>query len=420
MRSDKKLTTKYCALQGTYWMLAAVGLAFVTPLLEAKGFNSIEIGWLNGVKYISVIVFQIWIATFSDQHAKTFPLKWIMEIMGVLGILAAAIFWFLDNNFLEAVIVFILYGATVNCLSPIVDSLSIQYMNHGREFNYTLSRACGSGCWAISCVAIGAFSDLFGVNNILLLQISATVLFLVVCVIMDPVDFSKENRLPECGKKSDNDVSFCDLSAEDNTKVHTSWYLIRNYPKYTLFLIGCMILFMGYNLNATFMIDVIEGLGGGHTEFGLGEFVLAVSEMPVALFFVKMRKRFSIDQMMIICALFCTLRAIATTFAPTVSFVILSQTLEVLGLGIFYAGSVYFVMENLPDTDVVKGVSFINVASVGVGQAVASICCGMIKAALGLYNLLLISSAVSFVAIIIMLIMNRTPNSLSRLHIYRS
>lgn len=433
MRNDRKLTIKYCALQGTYWMLAAVGLAFVTPLLEAKGFNSIEIGWLNAVKYISVIVFQIWIAAFSDKHAKTFPLKWIMEIMGVIGIITAGVFLFLDNNFLEAVIIFILYGATVNCLSPIVDSLSIQYMNHGRNFNYTLSRACGSGCWAVSCVVIGAFSDTFGVNNILILQILATILFLCICVIMDPVDF-KEDSLDKDTKRSRNSMSAskkikeetaiaevsCTQEVESTkkigeTKVHSSWYLICNYPKYTLFLIGCTIIFMGYNLNATFMVDVIQGLGGSHTDFGLGEFVLAASEMPVAIFFVKMRKRFSIDQMMIICALFCTLRATATTIAPTVLLVILSQTLEILGLSIFYAGSVYFVMENLPDTDVVKGVSFINVASVGVGQAAASICCGMIKASLGLHNLLVISSLVSFLAIVVMILMNMVPKQRKRM-----
>lgn len=417
MENYKKRTMKYCALQGTYWMLAAVGLAFVTPLLEAKGFNSMEIGWLNAVKYISVIFFQVWIAAFSDRHAKTFPMKWIMQIMGVTGIISAVAFWFLDNNFAEAVIIFILYGAVVNCLSPIVDSLSVQYMNHGQDLHYTLSRACGSGTWAVACVVIGSFSDCFGINNILILQIVSTIAFLAVTVIMEPVDFSKDEKV-EKATTQDTNVKRIESQEEtpqeirsevEKAEVHSSWYLIRNYPKYTLFLAGCMIIFMGYNLNATFMIDVVEGLGGSHTDFGLAEFVLAAAEMPVAIFFSRMRKKFSIDQMMVICAIFCTLRAAATTFAPTVLLVILSQGFEILGLGIFYAGSVYFVMENLPETDVVKGVSFINVASVGVGQAIASVCCGMIKSAVGLHNLLIISSLVSFLAVLVMLLMKIAP-----------
>lgn len=417
MSNEKKLTIKYCALQGTYWMLAAVGLAFVTPLLEAKGFRSEEIGWLNAIKYISVIFFQIWIAAFSDKHAKTFPLKWIMEIMGVLSIVAAAMFWFLEDDFIQAVVIFIVYGATVNCLSAIVDSLSVQYMNHGQNLDYTLSRACGSGTWAVSCVALGSFSDLFGINNILLLQIAATVAFLGICAIMEPVHFSETGEETESDKNEVNHFGAAggaskkqeSAAGKEEGTVHSSWYLVWNYPKYALFLLGCMFVFMGYSLNATFMVDIIEGLGGSHTDFGLGEFTLAIAEVPVALFFARLRKRFSVEQLMIVCAAFCTLRAAATTFAPTVLLVILSQALEIFGLSIYYAGSVYFVMENLPDTDIVKGVSFINVASVGVGQAIASASCGMIKAALGLHKLLLVSIGVSFAAVLVMLAMNLAP-----------
>lgn len=410
MAYERKLTIKYCALQATYWMLAAVGLAFVTPLLEAKGFSSVEIGWLNGVKYLSVIVFQIGIAAFTDKHVQTVSLKWIMGIMAAVSIVAAGIFWLAKDNFMQAVVIFVLYGATVNCLSPIVDSLSIQYMNHGRNFNYTLSRAWGSGMWATSCVVIGWFSDFCGVNNILLLQIGATVLFLCVVVIMDPVDFSKGAKQEET-KAAEQKMP---------SKVHSSWHLLCHYPKYTLFLLGCMVIFMGYNLNATFMIDVIQNLGGSHTDFGIGEFVLAISEVPVALFFVKMRRKFSIDQLMIVCAAFCTFRAGATTFAPTVPLVILSQGFELFGLSIFYAGSVYFVMENLPDTDVVKGVSFINVASVGIGQTIASVTCGMLKTYFGLHNLLVISTLVSLAAVFIMIVMSKAPREidLSRARCY--
>ena len=65
MQVERMLTVKYAALQGAYWFLAAVGLAFVTPLLEGKGYSGLEIGCLNAVKYLSVIVFQVWLAAFS-------------------------------------------------------------------------------------------------------------------------------------------------------------------------------------------------------------------------------------------------------------------------------------------------------------------------------------------------------------------
>ncbi len=401
MKTDKKLTAKYGALQGAYWMLAAVGMAFLTPILEAKEFSSAEIGWLNAIKFASVIIFQIWIAAFSDRHAKTVSLKWVMEAMAVVSMAAAGILWLIEDDFIQAALVFILYGATVSCLSPIIDSLSIQYLNHGRNLNYTVARSAGSVTWAFACIGIGKAADICGVNNILLLQIAATILFFVICVWMDPVDFSKESTAEsEEVKKSD-----------DEKKVHSSFYLICNYPKYTLFLIACLIMYMGYNLNATFMIDIIKRLGGGHTELGWSEFVLAISEVPVMLLFAKMRKKFSLDQLMVICAIFCTLRAAGTAFAPNVLLVILAQGFEIFGMSIYYAGIVFFVMENLPDTDVVKGVSFINVAAVGVGQVFASAVCGMIRDAFGLDWLLNISILVSACSILLMIGMLRAPKN---------
>ena len=219
---------------------------------------------------------------------------------------------------------------------------------------------------------------------------------------MDPVDFS-------CDTKTDGNAQNANRSNRENDTVHSSLYILRNFPKYVLFLLGCMFVFMGYNLNATYMIDIIHYAGGNHTAFGIGEFVLAASEVPFALVFVYVRRKISVDKMMVVCALFCTLRAAATTFAPGVALIILSQGFEILGLSIFYAASVYFVMENLPDSDVIKGVSFINVASVGVGQMIGSVLCGIIKSTFGLWNLLYISIVVSFVGVLIMIGMVKAP-----------
>ena len=49
---NRRITVKYCFLQGGYWTLAAVAMAFTTPLLEAKGFSGTEIGihFSNGIR----------------------------------------------------------------------------------------------------------------------------------------------------------------------------------------------------------------------------------------------------------------------------------------------------------------------------------------------------------------------------------
>lgn len=81
MIDERKLTIRYSVLQGIYWMLAVVAMGYVTPLLEAKGFGNVQIGLLNAVKYASVVIFQVMIASFLDKYARTIPLKYFVAVL---------------------------------------------------------------------------------------------------------------------------------------------------------------------------------------------------------------------------------------------------------------------------------------------------------------------------------------------------
>lgn len=391
---ERKLTAKYALFQGIYWMLAAVALAYMTPILEAKGFSSMEIGILNFIKYTSVIVFQTWLGSFSDKYAKVIPLKWIIGVLAVAGLGATFVFWHFQIGMAGTVIVMIILGASVNCVSPLIDSLSIQYMNHGRKMNYTISRAAGSFTYAVSCIFAGFAADCFGTEKLLILQMIAISLLILWNGMMDRVNW-------EAGNESD------EKKCKEESKVHSVGYLFTHFPKYVLFLIACMLIFMGYNLNATFLIDVIEKLGGSNFDYGMAQFVVSFSEIPVALLFYRIIKHISIDRLMLCCSVFCTLRAAMTTFAESVPVLVVSQALELFGLAIFYAGSVFFVMENLPAADEVKGVSLINVFTVGIGEAAASLLCGVIRTHLGLHALMLVSIYVSVAGVCVMALMTR-------------
>lgn len=383
---ERGLTLKYCSLQGTYWLLAAAGMAFITPILQDKGFGAVQIGWLSAVKFLSVIVFQSVLAVYCDRHPGRNRLKAVMGVMALVSIFAAYSLYMVDNSFVKAVFIFIAYGATVNCLSAIVDSLSLQYMNHGRQFFYGASRATGSLCWAFACVGLGIFADHYGNNAILLLQMAVTVIFMMVVILMDPVNYTEE-ELQAAGQ------------VQPTAQVHSAGYILIHYPKYTLYLLVCVFLSMGYTLNTTFLVNRFTELGGTTGAYGMGEFVLALSEIPAALFIGKLMKRFSLEQLAFFSGVFCTLRAAAVTFAPTVVTIILGQALEIGGLSIYYVASVYIVKKFLPEGDVVKGVSFINTAMMGVGQSVAAFFSGILLENFGLRGLMDISMVISAISV---------------------
>lgn len=346
-KKNAKLNIKYAILQMMFWTCAASAYAYLTQMLQYKGFTDGQIGVINAVKLFSTVVFQIIIGVFSDRHAERIQLKYIISVLTAVALLLTSVFYEYKLSFVQTVMLFIGFGATFTCISPLIDSMSIKYMNGGRNINYPICRALGA----------------------------------------------RER------------IAAANITETRKTEVHTAGYLLTTYPKYRWFLIGSAVMFMGYNVGTTFLINVFERLGGNNFHYGLAEFVMAVSEVPSAFLLIKFRKRISLDKIMLCCAVFMTFKNMFAAFSDNVWVIVISQGCEMLGFGLFYSGSVYLIEEMLSPADVVKGMSLINAFTVGAGEGIGALLCGWINSRYGLTVLMdssVVISAVSIVCIVIM------------------
>lgn len=353
-KKNAKLNIKYAILQMMFWTCAASAYAYLTQMLQYKGFTDGQIGVINAVKLFSTVVFQIIIGVFSDRHAERIQLKYIISVLTVVALLLTSVFYEYKLSFVQTVTLFIGFGATFTCISPLIDSLSIKYMNDGRNINYPICRALGA----------------------------------------------RER------------IAAANITEIRKTEVHTAGYLLTTYPKYRWFLIGSAVMFMGYNVGTTFLINVFERLGGNNFHYGLAEFVMAVSEVPSAFLLIKFRKRISLDKIMLCCAVFMTFKNMFAAFSDNVWVIVISQGCEMLGFGLFYSGSVYLIEEMLSPADVVKGMSLINAFTVGAGEGIGALLCGWINSRYGLTVLMDSSVVISAVSIVCIVIMCRASNEI--------
>jgi len=353
-KKNAKLNIKYAILQMMFWTCAASAYAYLTQMLQYKGFTDGQIGVINAVKLFSTVVFQIIIGVFSDRHAERIQLKYIISVLTAVALLLTSVFYEYKLSFVQTVMLFIGFGATFTCISPLIDSLSIKYMNGGRNINYPICRALGA----------------------------------------------RER------------IAAANITETRKTEVHTAGYLLTTYPKYRWFLIGSAVMFMGYNVGTTFLINVFERLGGNNFHYGLAEFVMAVSEVPSAFLLIKFRKRISLDKIMLCCAVFMTFKNMFAAFSDNVWVIVISQGCEMLGFGLFYSGSVYLIEEMLSPADVVKGMSLINAFTVGAGEGIGALLCGWINSRYGLTVLMDSSVVISAVSIVCIVIMCRASNEI--------
>lgn len=402
-----KLNIKYAILQMMFWTCAASAYAYLTQMLQYKGFTDGQIGVINAVKLFSTVVFQIIIGVFSDRYAERIQLKYIISVLTAVALLLTFVFYEYKLSFVQTVMLFIGFGATFTCISPLIDSLSIKYMNGGKNINYPICRAAGSCAWAVACVLFGVFCDRYDANRLLILQMLFTAVMLVVLLIMDDISSCRDRRAFGVRERTE-----ANITETRKTEVHTTGYLLTTYPKYRWFLIGSAVMFMGYNVGTTFLINVFERLGGNNFHYGLAEFVMAVSEVPSAFLLIKFRKRIPLDKIMLCCAVFMTFKNMFAAFSDNVWVIVISQGCEMLGFGLFYSGSVYLIEEMLSPADVVKGMSLINASTVGAGEGIGALLCGWINSRYGLTVLMDSSVVISAVSIVCILIMCRASNEI--------
>lgn len=391
-KRDLKLQVAYCFAEGGYWLVAVVLGAFITPLLISKGFSEYEIGVITAVKCVATCVFQILIANFADKYAKKIQLKYIIAVLLGIGFLTSIIFYFVTPGLYVTLIIFVLFGIGITCTSPLIDSLSALFMNHGRKISFTVARACGSVTWAIASLALGTFCTIYGENNLLLVQ-AFFILFLIAVILL-------MEKVPTESIMTQEDKEVQEVSKEE--EVHSVFWILKTYPNYTIYVVGVFLATVCFNLSGCFMINAIEMSGGTQTHYGIAEFVLAISELPTAILFSKLRKMWKLDTMFIIFAVSNTLKAFGILLWGSVWLVVGFQTFEMFGFGLFYAANLYFVMEILPQADVVKGVSFVAMINSGIGAGVGYYLAGVFMEAYGLRNLLIISVVFGIFSIIVM------------------
>lgn len=386
------LTIKYCILQGIYWSLVIPLMEFAVPLLESEGYSSIEISVINGMRFLAMAFFQYFLGEFLDRHRERIALKHVLMFLTVIGSIGTLILYFYSSNFFITLIIFIIFGMSYGCLIPMIESMSLAYMDKGMDLNYAYSRACGSLTYFLFSLFVGFVVNKTNEKSVLIFQFFFSAMMLISAFIMP------DDRLE---KKIDAAKNY------ETAKPHKAIELLSGNKKYRLYLISCFLVLAGYGLNYAFLIDKVYLVGGTAFTFGIVNAVISISEIPVEFSFDKIRQKFKLDNIILIFPVFCTLRALGTLIAPDSMCLIFVQLFEVFGMSIYYSASLYFVKENVSVKDQVKGMSLINMFATGMGEFVSNFSAGFFKEIFGLNGLMIISVLVSALAIVTMTMMHK-------------
>lgn len=337
--NTRKLMIQYCILQGSYWASFCVIYAFATVFLLSRGFESSMIGVIIAAGNILGVILQPMVASIADRSEKI-SLHKLTAMLSVIMILLLVLLYFVPNGLLAVAVLFLLTDTFLQVIQPLINSVSVYYVNQGVSVDFGSARGIGSLSYAAASYILGIVVEKFGTRSILMAGILVALVLLVTVLSMPVLSSSAASR-PKEKEPEQNDAGLLVFAGR--------------YKNFMLTLAGITLLFTFHNMNNAYLIKVIENVGGTSADMGRMLSIAAVTELPVMFLFSRISKHFKSSTLLMVSSAFFAIRAAGFMLAGNVMTMYLAAMLQIGSFALYIPSSVYYVNETMLDQDKFKG-----------------------------------------------------------------
>lgn len=348
----KKLNLNFAGLMGSYDMVMGSITAYSVVFLVANGFNEFQVGLVTSIANLLASFIQPWLGGKVDKSVRLHLVH--VNVMIVVPSIALLIgLFFAQKIFLLVAIMYTLALMLQATLTPFMSATGVFLMNNGFKLNYGVCRAVESATFAVTSTILGILITRMGHNSILMMAIIGYIIYLFM------LRHLFKNYLQQLFVKR-----------IDNVKLNTAEIALKNsqepfFKKYSHFkyiVLGSFCFFIGHNFINLFMLQIVENVGGNTESMGNAIALAAVAEMPIMILFTRINRYIQSRILMMIAAVFFSVKMILTFTAATVGGVYFAQVFQVFSFGLYIVTSVYYVNHEMAETDKVKGQSLITTA----------------------------------------------------------
>ncbi|NLW52373.1 MAG: MFS transporter [Tissierellia bacterium] len=380
--NKKQIQLQYNLLQGLFWMLFCITISFINSYLTGKGLSPDQIGIITATFGALAALSQTVLGRIADS-SKTINWKNLIVTMIVLRILANFGILLVD----DALISGLLFGLSLllmNALIPFVNAANFYYEKNGINLNYGVARGIGSLLFAVTSYSIGQLIPVMGLEVIVIAGFIIGFLMLLITISMP------------LSKKEEDIIIHQQVNASSES-------FFKKYPKFVMLLVGFTLLMVFHNSTSTYMLQILENVGGGNKELGTAFAIAAIFELPIMFGFVYLRKKFSTHQMLIVAGFAFIGKALVYIISSSVGMIYVAQALQMLSFGLFASASVYCAEEEMDLNDKVKGQS-LAAGSITIGSVFGNLSGGFIVNSFGSDANLLFGLGVVILATVIIIL----------------
>lgn len=385
--SARKLTAQYALTQAAYWMVFCGLYTFSTVYLLSRGLSSSKIGIVVACGNLIGFVLQPYISGLADRF-EHLTLHWLIEVLIVVMIAAIVLLLLVPKVFFLVFLLFVVADALLQVLQPLLNSLSIYYVNAGINVDFGIARGVGSLSFAVMSSLLGVLCDRFGADASM---IAAVVLLVAVFCLVLSMPVIRQAEQEKVRASDDNPRETLSLTA----------FLLR-YRRFSLVLVASVLIFTFHNMYNSYLIQVVREIGGTSTQMGTALTIAACCELPAMFGFSLIAKRFSSSRLMMFAAVMFTVKAFATYLAGNIPGLYASMVLQMFSFAVITPASVYYVNEVMSEEHRYTGQALM-VGTSTVSGVIGSLLGGFLLEVTDCHSMLLVGCLISVAGTVLMI-----------------
>ena len=283
------LTPRYSCIQFFFWLVFVTLANFASVFLLNTGFTNTQIGIIIALAGVVSALLQPTVASYADKNSSP-SLKKICIFISLIALVLSAFLLFYTRSLLCTGIFYGSCFVLIQLLTPMVNSLGMESLNQGKKLNFGIGRGMGSLSAAVIASTLGILVDRFGIRTIPVSISIGLLLFLFSLWIFPFRKVPKERQQ--------------NLTAAEKAPGSGALYFFRKYKKFTIVLLGSIMVYVSHVLINSFAYQVIVEKGGSSTDMGIAMALAAIIELPTMFLFGYMQKKIRCDIWFRSCGIF--------------------------------------------------------------------------------------------------------------------
>lgn len=337
----QNLTFRYSLTQCFYWASAMGASSYATTVLLEKGLSSSLVGTLLACSGLLACLTQPFFASYADR-SKKYILPQMMLLLSALCVVCFSLQLVPGLPVIAAGIFYTIGMWASDAILPLLNALNVACDISGYSINFGAARGIGSVASATASLVLGHILAKFGHAWMFLFVIFFRILSMVVIA-----------GFPKLEKHVSTDT------ADESCGI--AEFFLR-YKWFCLSLLGIGFLGMFHSMTESYLISIMERLGGNSSNVGTALFISSMCGAPVIFFYAFFHNRLKNESLLKIAALTFLLKSVLFCLAPSIGFIYALEVLQATSYGFLGPTQVFYAGARVKAADMVKGQAFIAVA----------------------------------------------------------